>query len=189
MTVLIFCLTALCGLPDMAQICISPAVQAVEEAIEVRTQAYSLQVLQVRSAMGVCAGGKEHLTELMELWDQDSYQIADAILRGAKANKVDPLVMVALAWRESNFYLKAKGDKKDGKFRSHGPTQVRVDFKGRPTMEQLQNPYFAFEWSAKYIKANGLASWNGRTQAKAVQERADKLRQTLLRMAVLTGET
>jgi len=113
------------------------------------------QVMRVHTAMTYIAEdpkGRYSLDFLMRKWGQDSFLMADAIVKGARAHDVDPLILVSVAWIESKFRVVAKGDHLGGAPRSCGPTQVMIVFKGRPTCDQLMDPYFAYEWTAGHIK-------------------------------------
>jgi hypothetical protein len=77
--------------------------------------------------------------------------VARVIQEQAEMNGQDPLLLVAIAWDESRFKADQKGDYLNGHPRSCGMTQVRTDFKGRPTCAQLLKPEFAIGWTAQHL--------------------------------------
>lgn len=102
-------------------------------------------------------------------WGASPTVMAEAILLAADAHGVDPLDLVAISWRESRFDPRARGDTHLGDLvLSCGPTQVRVDFPGRPGCDSLADPEFAFDWTARRLASlrgrDGrlrLYRWNG----------------------------
>ena len=93
------------------------------------------------------------LNKMMSKWadGSDPTQMADAIVLAAHRNDVDPLLLVSIAWKESHFQRSAKGDKRAGMPRSCGPTQIRVDIRGRPSCDAFMDPYFAFDWTSQFL--------------------------------------
>ena len=110
---------------------------------------------QVHKAMQAIATTKwpHDLDKLMRRWKQPytSWDFARFFLKHADANGLDPLVLVAITWKESKFKAIVKGDHLRGKARSCGCTQVRTDIKGRPKCAQLLDPDFAIGWTAKHL--------------------------------------
>ena len=110
--------------------------------------------------------------DLVRRWGGKPELFAEAILKASDAYRIDPLAMVAISWRETRFDVTALGDSKEGtSILSCGPTQVRVDFPGRPSCEQLQDAEFAMNWTAKKLDGMRdefgrirLTGWNGGRQ-------------------------
>lgn len=171
-------------LPDSAFV---EAKTTVVEMLEHYTTAHETQVGIVHHAMEIMASKAWpfNLPELMRRWDgQDSHTVADAIVHAARKHNIDPMLLVAISWKESKFRVKAYGDHLKGKPRSCGPTQIRVTVPNRPTCEQLvESPYFAFDWTAGFLqtfprrKGGGLdmVGWNGPKAAAWFDEQVAKL--------------
>lgn len=88
----------------------------------------------------------------------DPRKVAQIIVDQATAARVDPLLLTTIAWTETRFRTNLKGDHG----RSCGITQVRTDFKGRPTCEQLLDPAVAFAWTATHL--NEISDTGGKIQ-------------------------
>lgn len=80
--------------------------------------------------------------------------LAKCAVQAGVAHNVEPGVLLGIAWHESRFQFRAVGDHGV----SHGLTQVRTDFPGRPTPEELYNPCFALNYTAKK-----LSNWRATT--------------------------
>jgi hypothetical protein len=137
--------------------------------------------LYVLDAMKTVSSQEEGLPLewVMAQWDQEgqSMRIAHAIKEAAVSYNVDPLLLVAIAWRESRFNQHALGDRRNGVYRSCGMTQIRTDFTGRPDCDTLVSDYYlAFNWSAKFISEGRLARYNGQEYASAILQIAENIR-------------
>jgi soluble lytic murein transglycosylase-like protein len=107
-----------------------------------------VEVVRVMRAMEILAATENTTTDKLML---DPERVAEAFVTHASEHNLDPLLLVAIAWSESRFRADAKGDHLGGAPRSCGMTQVRTDFKGRPTCEALLDPDFAISWTAQYL--------------------------------------
>jgi hypothetical protein len=87
----------------------------------------------------------------LECAGTNPHSLSAIITKWSHVYAVDPLLLVAIAWRESRFDPNQKGDKLGDRFRSCGWTQVRTDFRGRPTCSQLMDPDFAMGWTANFL--------------------------------------
>ena len=166
------------------QVCISP--------MEVSVQDRNFRIHQVMQAMEAIAGTQAPY-DIQKVLDThgEKYSLEDwatIIVNAADKHKVDPLLLTAITWRESQFLAGTLGDHKRGKARSCGPTQVRIDFKGRPTCKQLLDTEFALDWTAKFVasfpsKCGGctcLNHYNGGKYEVAVWRDVDLMRRSLL---------
>ena len=106
--------------------------------------------------------------------------LAEAVLLAADAHGIDPLVLLAIAWRESRFDPAARGDAHlGGRTLSCGITQVRIDIRGRPTCEELADVAFALDWTADHLMRGDrmrLERWNGDAYALRVFGDVDRIR-------------
>ena len=127
---------------------------------------------------------------LLDYLDQDytAYDLARIIQYHADENDVDPLVLTAIAWKESRFRIKNFGDYRRGKPISCGWTQIRTDYKGRPTCKSLMDPFVAMGWTAKHIAkfpkwCKGkmcLRKYNGGDYEVKIWRTADQMRRAIL---------
>lgn len=139
-------------------------------------------VREVLTAMEVFAK-TEHTTpsKLMV----NPHDVATALVDSARAQQIDPLLLVTIAWTESRFRPAAKGDMKNGVPRSCGITQIRTDFKGRPTCEALLDPRVALDWTAKHLASTAkdgrirLNLYNGGDYEVQIWRKVDWLRREL----------
>ena len=108
---------------------------------------------QVGQAMEVLAATENTtLTRLLARWGQgDPEVLAGLFWDIARQHKIDPLLLVSIAWKESRFKAASEGDFKRKRPRSCGMTGIRTDFKGRPTCEQVKDPAFALNWTAAHL--------------------------------------
>lgn len=163
------------------------------------------EVTRVHRAMEMVAESTwpRDLDQLMAKWGDgiDSRTVADAIVRASHQTGVDPLLLVSVAWKESHFKVRAKGDLRAGKPRSCGITQIRVDIRNRPTCDQMMDPYFALSWTAFFLKtfprSDGridMTPYNGPKAARAFWALADTLaarlaRENALQVAMLRSHS
>lgn len=144
------------GSPEIEEVQAVEAPSSDARGLVKKMAVRARKVQAVRRAMEALAL-TEHTT--VERLTKDPDAIARSIVEHADAYKIDPFVLVAIAWSESRFRTDAKGDMLGGEYRSCGITQIRTDFKGRPTCEQLMDPHFALGWTASHLSAT--ASTNG----------------------------
>lgn len=157
-----------------------------DEAATLEEALWDVRMRRVISAMAVLAQREApyDLPRLLRRWGTDPVRLASAILAASDRHDLDPLLLVAIAWRESRFQASAKGDYRDGTVRSCGMTQVRVDFPARPTCEELLTAEYAVRWSAKHLAAMrdldtgvlALAGWNGQRYENDVWRDVDAMR-------------
>jgi len=164
--------------------------QGAEDLLEgLREQVYGVRMEEVRQMMQILARGEHYSLDTLvrKHWKTDPDLLVRIILEEADRHDLDPLLLVALAWKESRFNPKARGDKKGEVRVSCGWTQVRTDFKDRPTCEKLMNPRVAMAWTAKRLartkKLCGgevcLAYYNGGRYESKVWRLADRVRRAL----------
>lgn len=113
-----------------------PATVDVPDASaeEIARQARILQVVQAMEALGKTTWPHD-IRELLKIWKED-YTVEDwatFITDAADTHGIDPIILTAVTWQEGKFKVRIFGDKKAGQYRACGPTQVRVDIRGRPT--------------------------------------------------------
>ena len=155
------------------------------EATELEQALWGVRIRRVVAAMAVLARREvpSNLRTLLRRWGTEPVELASVILMAADRHDVDPLLLVAIAWRESRFRANAKGDHRDGRIRSCGMTQIRVDFPGRPSCDELMDVEAAVLWSAEHLagarREDGtlvLARWNGRDYENRVWRDVDAMR-------------
>lgn len=154
---------------DGTEASLVPALRTdVEEALAAGL--HDLRVRRVVGAMALLAEGEPpgDLRTLLRRWGTDPSSLAEVIVMAADRWEIDPLVVTAMAWRESRFRPGALGDHRDGAPRSCGITQIRTDFPGRPTCERLMDVNFALLWTTERLAASrdaqgrvALSAWNG----------------------------
>lgn len=162
------------------------------DLMEIRVQDRDFQVQKVTQAMEAIAQTvwPNDLGELLDKWGEGyaPQDWAEFIVDNAAAHSIDPLLLTAIVWNESKFKVGSLGDHRGGKARSCGPTQVRTDFKGRPTCNQLLDPDFALGWTAEHVakfaeKCNGricLKRYNGGDYEVRVWRDTDLMRRSIL---------
>lgn len=147
-----------------------------------------LRVRRTLSAMSLLASEEwpGDLDALMRRWGTRPVPLAETIVLAADRWDLDPLIVTAMAWRESRFRPAATGDHMDGVPRSCGITQVRTDFPGRPTCERLMDARFALLWTVERLAAIrndagrlNLSRWNGGGYERDVWRDVDWIRTTL----------
>lgn len=149
-------------------------------------------VQQVEKAMSVIAQTEwpHDIDKLLNHWGEGHSveEWATYIVNTSRENRIDPLLLTAIVWQESKFKVRSLGDHHKGKARSCGPTQVRVDFPGRPTCEQLLDPEFALGWTARFVasfadKCKGricLKRYNGGGYEVKIWRNVDLMRRGIL---------
>jgi len=133
-----------------------PTRPLVAISVEPPTRPEPAQVLR---AMSLLAESENTTPEKLM---PDPAAVARAVQDQAEEKQLDPLLLLAIAWTETRFKVNMKGDYLNGKPRSCGITQVRTDFHGRPTCNQLLDPAFALGWTANQL--NLIADDAGRVR-------------------------
>lgn len=170
-----------------------PVVDSLQAEAPAQITDQDPRIQQVVQAMGTIAKTEwpHDIDKLLGVWEE-GYTVDDwaaYFVRAADAHGVDPILLVAITWQEGKFKVRIRGDKKKGKYRSCGPTQVRVDYPGRPSCQQLMDPDAALGWTASFLAARCkgqndatcLRKYNpGRKYVRVVSRHLDLMRRSLL---------
>lgn len=159
---------------------------------EIPARGRGFRVQKVIRAMEAIAQTEwpQDLGKLLDRWGEGylPQDWAEFIVDNAAAHAIDPLLLTAIVWKESKFKVGSLGDHRGGKARSCGPTQVRIDYKGRPSCQQLLDPDFALGWTARHLasftgKCGGricLKRYNGGDYEVKVWRDTDLMRRSIL---------
>lgn len=162
---------------------ILPAESDIDRLEELARQVRQAQIV---NALLVLGRTEHDDLDRLQKWGLTVESLAEMTLRHAEAHGLDPLLLVAIAWKESRFIPTKEGDHRKGRPRSCGITGVRTDYPGRPTCAELKNPDFALGWTATFLaatkKADGqlnLSKYNGGQYEALVWRTVDWLRSSI----------
>jgi soluble lytic murein transglycosylase-like protein len=114
------------------------------------------QVDLVLEAMQIMAATENpgNLDALLARRGVNPRDLANSILANAKEAKIDPLLLVVMAWIETRFNPKAVSDfinrPQEGK--NCGLLQVRTDIPGRPSCEKMMNADENLKWATAHLQ-------------------------------------
>lgn len=147
------------------------------------------ELIRTLKAMSIVAEGEGGLDRIASKFHFDPSNLASLILEKSKQYKIDPELLVVMAWKESRFNAQAtngyKERPKEGL--NCGLLQVRTDINNRPTCEQMKNPVKNLEWACRELSRirtsnNGilkLSQYNGKRYEVQVWREYYKLKERL----------